>query len=426
MNQLSKQKKVNVIIGNSAAGVSAIKAIRKYDSQCSIILISKEDCIAYSPVLTTYYIAQQIDKSGMFIVNDSFFKDYNVTPYLGTKAVEVDPDAGLVKLENGKNIEFDNLLIATGSSPKRLGLEGEDLPGIYTLKSMSDAERILKHSAHAKDIVVIGGGLISLQATKALNRADRNLTMLISSNQLLSRNVDEKCSSLLEDTIKRAGVSILYKKNVKGFCRKGNRLMVGLDSDESLDADMIVIGKGVNPNIDLVQNSQIATNRGIVVDESMRTNLPNIYAAGDVAEGPNILSGKNAIVANWINACEQGITAGTNMAGGSLTYHNLGENVTNIFGLIIAVLGNSKSADETDNNSSNFDFNKGIYRKLHFNEKDELDGAILVGQALDAGIISSLIRKRVKVPTVLREQIVCNAKILSAWDYIRISSYEPQ
>jgi len=156
MDQSSNKKKVNVIIGNSAASISAIKAIRKYDKECSIILVSMEDCKAYSPVLTTYLISEQIDRQGMFIVDENFYKDYNVNLLLGTKAVEVDPITSQVKLENGEKLEFDNLLIATGSSPKNLGVEGEDLPGIFTLKSMSDAERILEYSKGAKDIVVIG------------------------------------------------------------------------------------------------------------------------------------------------------------------------------------------------------------------------------------------------------------------------------
>ena len=424
MCQLNNQKKVNVIIGNSAAGVSAIKAIRNNDAQCDIILISKEDYKAYSPVLTTYYIGEKIDKQGMFIVDDSFYKDYNVTSLFGNKVIEVDPIASQVKLENSKCVKFDNLLIATGSSPKGLGVEGEDLPGIFTLKSMSDSEQILEYSAQAKDIVVIGGGLIGLQATKALHKTGRNITMLVSSSQLLSQNVDKKCSSLLENTLKKAGVSILFKTGAKSIYKEGSRLRIRLDSGEELETDMIVIGKGVNPNIDLVKNSQIETNRGIVVNEMMRTNFPNIYAAGDVAEGPNILTGKNSIVANWINACEQGTTAGNNMAGSLSTYQNLGENVTNILGLIIAVVGNSKAIDEITERNSYFDFNKGIYRKIHFNEKGEIDGAILVGQASDVGIISNLIRRRIILPMEIREQLACSINSLSIWNHLYVNNCE--
>lgn len=426
MHQSGNQEKINVIIGNSAAGVSAIKAIRNYDAQCSIILISEEDCKAYSPVLETYYIAQKIDKRGMFIIDDSFFADYNVTPLLGTKAIEVDPMARQVKLENGKTIQFDNLLIATGSSPRRLGVAGEDLPGIFTLKSMSDSERILEYSAQLKDIVVIGGGLIGLQATKALHRTGRKITLIEISNRLLFQSTDQRCSSLMEDAIKKAGVSILFEKSVKSFHRENNRLKVRLHSGETLDTEMVVMGIGVQPNTDLVKNSQIKINKGIVVDESMRTNFPNIFAAGDVAEGPNLLTGKNSIVPNWLNACGQGETAGANMSGGFSTYQNLSENVTNIFGLTVAVLGNSNLVDDSSEENSYFNFAKGIYRKIHFNEKGELDGAILVGQASDAGIISNLIRRRVVISKELREQMAGNINPLSIWNQMNLSSYEAE
>ncbi|HBC93160.1 MAG TPA: hypothetical protein DCZ10_09770 [Pelotomaculum sp.] len=424
MCHLGNEKKINVIIGNSAAGVSAIKEIRNYDSQCSIILISKEDCKAYSPVLEPYYIAQKIDRCGMFFVDDNFFEDYNVSPLLGIKAIEVDPIAKQVKLENGKYVQFDNLLIATGSSPRRLGLEGEDLPGIFTLKSISDSDRILEYSAQVKDIVVIGGGFIGLHAAKALHKTGRKITLMEISNKLLSQNIDERCSSLFEDIIKKAGVSIIFGKGVKSFYRKNNRIKIQLNSGETLDTEMVVMGTGVQPNIDLVKNSQIKTNRGIVVDESMRTNFPNIFAAGDVAEGPNLITAKNSIVPNWINACGQGTTAGSNMSGGFSTYQSLDELATNIFGLAIAVLGNSSPTDGFSDESSYFNFAKGIYRKIHFNEKGELDGAILVGQASDVGIISNLIRRRVAISRELRDQIACNINPLSIWNYINLGGYE--
>jgi len=136
--------KKQVIIGNSAAGLSAISAIRSIDSSCPISVVSAENCMAYSPVLLTYYIAQKIGRDDLFIADDRFYRERNVKTIFGSRAVGIDPSQQTVYLEDNTGLEYDNLLIATGASAKHLSGEGANLPGILTLRTIEDAERIIR------------------------------------------------------------------------------------------------------------------------------------------------------------------------------------------------------------------------------------------------------------------------------------------
>ncbi|NIO05896.1 MAG: FAD-dependent oxidoreductase [Proteobacteria bacterium] len=400
----SKQK--HVIVGNSAAALSAIKAIRESDSRSSITLISAERCFAYSPVLLTYYVGQKIDRESLFIVDRSFYERHKVELILGNKAKEVDPEEQLLHLADGNIVEYDNLLIATGSSPKRLGIEGENLPGVFTLKTLDDADKLLKYSDRMTQVVIIGGGLIGLQAANALFREGRRLTMVIGSKQPLSQNVDPSCAQSICQGIRDCGMSILFESNAVSIQRSNTKLLIDLDSGQRLDADAVIIGKGVNPNIALVEKNGIEVNRGVIVDETMRSNFPNVFAAGDVAEGRNLVSGERQVIATWANACSQGKTAGINMAGGKGRFLGLTGNVCSFLGRTVASVGITKPENGDYEEIVYSDPGKGLYRKLVWNEKGQIMGAVLMGKVEDIGVITNLIRNRARIPKDKRYHLV--------------------
>jgi NAD(P)H-nitrite reductase large subunit len=394
-----------VILGNSAAAVHAIKAIRQLARAGKIVLVSAEQEFAYSPVLTTYLIGRRIERKEMFIADAQFYKDHDVETLFGVKAKKVDPEQKQIVLDDGRILAYDACLIATGSSPKELGVGGAELEGVFYLKTIADAEKIVSHSAKASGILVIGGGLIGLQAASSLHGAGRRVTMLVGSTQLLSQNVDTVCAGMLAEALQRAGVEILFETSVCEIKREGNSLSVVLNHDKSITADMMVIGKGVQANSNLVADSKIAVNCGILVDEYARTNYADVYAAGDVAEGPNLLSGTKTLVANWLNACRQGHAAGRNMTGQASTYFSLSENVTTVFGTAIAVLGTS-TGDHSCEETIYHNPGEGVYRKIVCNEKGELVGAVLLNEIGDIGLLSTAIRKRDVIDKAFAQQIV--------------------
>jgi NAD(P)H-nitrite reductase large subunit len=396
----------HVVVGNSAAAISAIKAIRENDPQSKITLISAEDCYAYSPVLLTYYMAGKISRSQVFLTDSNYYREFGVTLKLGGKVEDIDLQNSRVILANGDRISYDHLLIATGSSAKRLGVDGDLLPGVFTLKTLSDADNILSYLLFKKRIAIIGGGLIGLQAANALTGMQRHITLIVGSNQPLSQNVDGECSQFITDSIKNSGLSIRFDTRAVRITKDHKQLEIHLNTGESLAVDAAIVGKGIVPNAGLAKKAGIKVNRGIVVDPRMRTDYQNIYAAGDVAEGLNQTTGERQVVATWVNACAQGRAAGVNMSGGKVTYTGLNCNVCSILGKSVASVGVTKPSPD-QHRSKTFTHPSGIfYRNIIFNENDEIAGAVMMGQVSDIGLIRNMIIKRVKVPDRLKDRIV--------------------
>ena len=186
MNQRgSRIRRRHLIIGNSAAALNAVKAIRENNSTDPITLVSAEKHYAYSPVLLPYYVSKKIKRSALFLADQRFYKQNGIELVLGNPATKVDPQTQQVHLASNDILEYDNLLIATGSSPKALRIPGEDLAGVFTLKTVDDADKLVKAAAGMEDVVIIGGGLIGLQAANALYAEGRNIRIVIGSKQPL-------------------------------------------------------------------------------------------------------------------------------------------------------------------------------------------------------------------------------------------------
>lgn len=314
-----------VIVGNGIAALSAIKALREAGFTSPVTLISAESCNAYSPVLTTYYISGKLGEDELFIADERFYRRYKVKTILGNRATGIDTSGQVVYLESGLKVGYDNLLIATGASPKRPGnINTDSSDRVLTLRTIEEAKRIKELSETVNEVIFLGAGLVSLQIANAIYKKGAQFTFVISSNQVLSRNIDADCAAMVQKEIESRGISILLGRGVNGIGREGNEVVVTLDSGEELRAGIVIVGKGMSPNIELTKGSGINVNKGILVDESMRTNIENIFAAGDVAESRDSVTGESNIVQTWPNACEQGRIAGLNMvdyqrrAGGAL------------------------------------------------------------------------------------------------------------
>lgn len=387
-----------VIIGNSAAGLSAIKAIREVNRCCPITLISGESCNAYSPVLITYYLKDRISREGLFIVDDDFYKSGNVKTIFGHKVTRVEPSKQVVYLDSGEVIGYDNLLIATGASPVRLR-DSENEPGnVFSVRTIEDADRIVQRAKRAREVIVIGAGLIGLQVADALSGKEIKLTMIEWADQVFPETADPDCAAIVQKEIESYGISIHLGERVKEIKQRGDKTVVISGLGEELSADMVITGIGVTPNVQLISGSGIEVNRGIVVDGMMRTNISNVFAAGDVSEGENLATGKNEILPNWSNACKQGRIAGLNMAGYEQRYEGgLRETITSIFGLILVAIGLVHAPKNNVVEEISFvELQRKTYRKVLV-AGDRMVGAVLLGKIEDAGIIKSFIRNKKKV-----------------------------
>jgi NAD(P)H-nitrite reductase large subunit len=297
-------------------------------------------------------------------------------------------------LENSEQVEYDHLLIATGASPLSIHRPEDKFNHVFCLRTLEDGQRILEGTKTAREIVVVGGGLIGLQTVEALSRKGMKLTLVEWSQQLLPEMADAGCASIIQREMESHEIAVILGRKVVEIREVGEKAILVLDSGEELIADMVIVGIGLKPNIEMLKNSGIKVNRGILIDEFMRTNIRDVFAAGDVSEGKNIVTGRTEVLPNWSNACGQGRIAGLNMAGCEQKYEGIGEAITEIFGLIMVSIGLHKAEEGDGIKEVSFSNpERKRYRKLWLSN-GRIVGAVLLGTVQDAGILKNLIRNK--------------------------------
>jgi NAD(P)H-nitrite reductase large subunit len=384
-----------VIIGGSAAGISAIEAIRSVDQISPIELFSGEGTPFYSRVLLSYYIAGAITKEELHFRPLEFFSENKVTAHLGQRVERVLPDSKSIRMEDGREYPFDRLLIATGSSPKILDIPGKDKKGVVVMRHIDHAQEIVNRLEQMKTACVLGGGLIGLRTGYALSVRGVKVKIIIKSSHVLSQMLDKESAEMIQGTMRQHGIDIRTGRDAVEIVGKESVEGVILDDGERINCQLIVVGKGVEPNVGFISSTQIKVKEGIVADETMRTNLPDIYVAGDVAEAYDLSTGTMGVNAIWPCAFEQGRVAGLNMAGKKVKYDgSFRMNSLDFYGLPVISMGitriDGNAFQQIQRKTEN------TYRKLVLRDGC-IVGAILVGQVQKAGILTTLLKKRVNV-----------------------------
>jgi len=390
-----KSKKRVVIIGNSAAGLSALEAFRKRDRVSKVLMIDKEPGLAYSRVITPYFIMGDVKKEeNLFLTTQDYYKEVDVKTLFGREVESIDPRDKIITLDKGKREPFDLLLIATGGSPNRPKIKGAKDGDILVLRSLSDAKHLKEIKPRAHKVVFLGGGLVSLQTLQALFTVKGKYTLVVKSDRILSQTLDREASDIVERHLAKMGIQIIKGRDVVQLKEgRGSKVAV-LDHGEEIEIDFIFAGKGVLPNTYFLKGSRINIDNGILVNGCMETNVKGIYAAGDVSRAPDFFSNEKVSYGLWPSAVEQGEIAGKNMAGVDAFYPgNFKMNVTQVFAMPVASIGDvgSKRVKEV---LIRKDERREIYRKICLDEKGVLIGAILVNRVDDVGILQGLIRER--------------------------------
>ncbi len=408
--------KRHVIVGNGHAGTTAIEWMRRVNDEDEIILISREDCPAYSPALTTHYLGGHIAYDEMFYVDDGFYRKQAVKTMRGKAVVKVDPKAKTVNLEDNTVIPYDDLLIATGSLSLIPPIEGVQLPGVLTLWTANDSLRINEAAANAKAVAVIGGGLIGIQSTNAMFDMGKKVTEIEMLGQVMPAAMDADGSRVIETHYRKHGVDLRLNERVTKIRDEKGRKALSLASGDEVAADLVIIATGVKPNISFLEGSGIETSRGILVDSHCQTNIEGIYAAGDVAESVNAVTGQRQINAIIPSATEQGRVAGLNMAGRKVpnlrsialnTFAPLGLKCASV-GLLNAESGEREEIIRQDDKN---------YRKLIF-EGDRLVGAVMIGYVDEAGLLGHMIEMQESRSDLKQELIDRNAFLA----YVKLTS----
>jgi len=395
-----------VIIGSSAAGISAIEAIRTKDKVSKIIVISDEKNPLYSRCLISYLLAGTIDEKKIWYKPGSFFKDNKVEALLGIKADKINIKKKEITLDNKEKIKFDRLLIATGASPKLENIPGIDKKGVFPLRTIEHAIEIQSMLDKVKSVAILGGGLIGLRAAYALKNRGKDVSVFVKSGSILSQIIDKDAAGLMQKRIEEKGIKIftgVAAKEIQGD-KSANRIIfdngseiVGNGRDRSL---LVIIGKGVSPNIEIAKDAGIKTNRGILANEHLETNVESIFTAGDVSETNDIALEESSMNAIWPAACEQGRIAGLNMAGENELYEgSLAMNSIEFFGLPVISVGITRPKSDKYKEIVKKDPSKNIYKKIVL-KNGIIKGVIFVNSIENIGVIGSLIKNKVDVSGV--------------------------
>lgn len=388
-----------IIIGNCAAGVSAAESIRRSDKESRLTIISDEDYLSYCRCVLSYYLAGDTQESNLVYRDRGFYKEKNIDLILGKKVLRVEPKKNRVVLENNDKLEYDRILIATGSSSKLPEIKGIHKRGVFGFRTIKDAKDILGLLPVTKTAVCLGGGLIGLKAAYALKKRGVDVKVVVKSGQILSQVLDKEASEIIKRHLESNGLEILTGLDAAEFLGEGELKAIKLDSGKVIGCEVAIIGKGVSSNTGIVKNTDVKIEEGIVVDEFLKTSVDNIFAAGDCAQGFDLVLERPQVNALWPNAIEQGCLAGKNILGEGLVYSgSVGVNSVEFFGLPAVSMGVVRHEDGMEV-LSRLEANNKVYKKILL-KNNRIKGVILLGNIENSGIFLKLMKEKIDVSSL--------------------------
>jgi nitrite reductase (NADH) large subunit len=359
-----------LIVGNGVAGTTAAEHIRKQDGQGSITMVTDEAVPFYWRLRLSEYVAGDLAEQNLVAKQEQWYKDQKIELKLKTRVQGVDPAKKAVVTQENQRITYDRLLIAAGSRSFIPAIKGFDKKGVFALRSIQDARDIISWSRGIQDVVLIGGGLLGLEAGNALRKLGKKVMVVEYFPRLLPRQLDVAGAKRLQAIME--GMGFAFRLGVKKQEVVGDEKLkaVLLEGGETLPAQMVIVSAGVRPNLDLAKGLNLDHDKGIKVDERMRSNQPDVFAAGDVAEFKGIPYGI------WIAAMEQGQVAGINMAGGEALYKGtVMANTLKVVGIDLASAGDIDAENKLESRVAS---DEKTYKKVVV-ENNRIVGCIMLG-----------------------------------------------
>lgn len=394
----------HVIIGAGPAGVVAAETLRRVDPSSDIFMLGDEPEPPYSRMAIPYLLAGNVAESGTHLRHGEAHFEQLAIDLRQDRVRRVDPANRIAILSNGHEIAYDRLLIATGAHAVKPPVEGMDSEGVENCWTLADARRILAGARPGSRVVLMGAGFIGCIVLEALAARGVDLVVVEMADRMLPRMMDETGGAMIARWCESKGVSVRTATRVAGIARRNGSLALTTDSGDPIDADLVVCATGVAPNIDFLDSAGgaagvgIECDAGILVDHRLRTSVRDVYAAGDVAQGPDFSTGRQEVHAIQPTAVEHGRIAALNMAGAETPFRgSLSMNVLNTLGLVSSSFGlwmgveggeRSVAADEA----------RSRYLRLEF-EEDRIVGALALGLTQHVGVLRGLIQTRVRLGT---------------------------
>jgi nitrite reductase (NADH) large subunit len=375
-----------VVVGNGMAAARLVDELTKVAlGRYAIAVIGDEPRLAYNRVLLSSVLAGETASHDIELRPASWWGDRGVTLKYGCVATEIDVGRRELKIANEESIGFSRLVLATGSMPLRLNVPGADLAGVHTFRDSRDVDMLLTLAAQKKRVVVVGGGLLGLEAAYGLSKAGSSVTLLHLMDRLMERQLDAPAAELLKSLVERKGIRVVLNANTARLHGETRVEGIELSDGRRIDADAVVFAAGIRPNIALAKEAGIAVNRGVVVDDVMQTGAPDIFALGECAEHRGICYGLVEPAYEQARVLARHLAGRTAAYSGSVVATNL-----KVSGVSVFSAGDFMGVDGSEAIVLN-DVRHGTYKKLVISD-GRLIGAVLVGDVGDALWYLELIR----------------------------------
>ncbi len=380
-----------VIVGNGMAAARLVDELAKTAlGRYAIAVVGDEPRLAYNRVLLSSVLAGETASHEIELRPGSWWRDRGVTLKYGCVASEIDVGRCELKIAGEESVGFSKLVLATGSAPLRLNVPGADLAGVHTFRDGRDVDLLLTLAARKKRVVVVGGGLLGLEAAYGLAKAGAPVTLIHLMDRLMERQLDPAAADLLKTLVERKGIEVLLNANTARL--NGEKVVeaIELTDGRSIDAEAVIFAAGIRPNVALAKDAGITVNRGIVVNDQLQTGAADIFALGECAEHRGICYGLVEPAYEQARVLAQHLAGKCASYGGSVVATNL-----KVSGVAVFSAGDFIGADGAETIVLN-DARRGTYKKLVI-ANGRLTGAVLVGDTQDALWYLELIRTRAPV-----------------------------
>ncbi len=405
----------HVIVGAGPAGVTAAETIRELDPEATITLVGDEPEPPYSRMAIPYMLIGKVGEEGTYLrKGPNHYDRLGITLMPGKRMTGLDASAKRIGLEGGETLAYDRLLLALGARPVRPPIEGLDLPGVHTCWTLADARQIAAQAVPGSHVVLMGAGFVGTIVLEALALRQVSLTVVEMGDRMVPRMMDEVAGGMLKRWCEAKGVKVLTGTGIRRISQAASvaetrdSLVVDLSDGTSLPAHLVVVSAGVKSNTEVLAGSGMDIGHGILVNDHMRTNLPDVYAAGDVAQGRDFMTGEAHVHAIQITAAAHGRIAAWNMTGNDQAYHgSLNMNVLDTLGLITCSFG---SWQGNGGDCARLVDEAGFrYLRLEFDgTSDVVIGAQAVGTTDHVGALRGLIQSKRRLGAHMKEQLMAD------------------
>lgn len=382
-----------VIIGAGPAGVVVAETLRKNDPSGNVTMISGEGASPYSRMAIPYFLTGKIEASGTFLRKTDGHYDNNDIKVIDANVSKVDPGSSTITLSNGDTVSYDKLLIASGATPVKPPVPGLDRDGVHHCWTLDDAHNIVRHAAEGSEVVLMGAGFIGCIILESLVERGVKLTVVEAEDRMVPRMMNQIGGTMIKDWCLSKGINVLTSTRATSVDEADGKLAVTVDSGDVIPADLVVVATGVKSNTAFLDSTDLKMEDGILIDDHFRTNIENIYAAGDCAKGREFDTDSWAVHAIQPTATEHGRIAAINMSGGDAGKYrgSLSMNVLDTAGLITASFGQWEGVG--GDGVETVDKDNFRYMRLEF-DGDRLVGALSLGRTDQVGCIRGLIQAR--------------------------------